>query len=239
MPTTSYSAGIIYPVKMFALCLRPQLFSFSHPNPNPKPTHFPKHASISPNHQFSQGFWCVGYNIILRVPSQKFRLTPDPILFCNISETAPDLVPTWHKQSDFCLPPQKQKSSKQPRTFFQQTQNSNPIWFRLQQKKTHSRPWWRQESGTNNPKSSPCTPLLHVEANLRWAGYLKQASLLWEITVMQTFIAWCWKNFTFPETRSDFQNVSLLRKRHHFQSSPPLNRMARDVVQLKLPLQPS
>jgi len=56
---------------------------------------------------------------------------------------------------------------------------------------------------------------------------------------MQTFITWCWKKFTFSETRSDFQNISSLRKRHHFQSSPPLNRTAREVVQLKLPLQPS
>jgi len=35
--------------------------------------------------------------------------------------------PTWHKQCDYCLIPRKYKSSKQPVTFFQQTQNLNPI----------------------------------------------------------------------------------------------------------------
>jgi len=58
MPTISYSSGIILTSEtVWTYCsLRPQLFSFSQPKP--KPTHFPNHESLSPNHQFSQG---IGY----------------------------------------------------------------------------------------------------------------------------------------------------------------------------------
>jgi len=73
-------------------------------------------------------------------------LGPDQFCFANFeSESASDLVPTKCRQSDSCLTPHKFKSSKQPATFFQQTQNPSPIPFRLQQRKPHSWSCRRQE----------------------------------------------------------------------------------------------
>jgi len=88
-------------------------------------------------------------------------LSPVLILFCNFTIRIRS-GPGRHKQSDFCLTPHKYKSGEEPRTCYQQTQNSYPI--RLQQRKPHSWSCWRQqESDPKNPKSSPFTPLLHVE----------------------------------------------------------------------------
>jgi len=98
----------------------------------------------------------------------------DRIQYCSAtsqSESTLEPVPTWHKQSDFWFTLHKYKSSKQPKTFFQQTQNSNPIWLQLQQR--HLTPDPVGGSRSPDKKSSPCTPLLHPDAKLRSAGYLR------------------------------------------------------------------
>jgi len=86
--------------------------------------------------------------------------------FANFeSKSAPDPVPTRHKQSDSCLTSVKYKSNKKPVTLFQHNQNA--IRIRLQQRKRRSWSCWMQrESEKKNPKPSPSTPLVRVESRL-------------------------------------------------------------------------
>ena len=73
------------------------------------------------------------------------------------SESTRSPVPTRHKQSDSCLTPGNYKSCKQPVTFFQQTQNPNPIQLRLQERKLTPDP----VGCSRSPVSSEISDLLN------------------------------------------------------------------------------
>jgi len=113
--------------------------------------------------------------------------------FANFqSESAPDPVPTRQKQSGSCLTPHEYKSSKQPVTFFPQTQNSKSNPAHVSSGISCLRNRWLHPicAGTHGLNIYVNKTIIETNSERMWIGFLRMWIGFWNKTLDRI---WIWK----------------------------------------------